>query len=101
MYFFSDFPIGGKYKSVDNVIIEKDQFGNEKVRFKPMPAYLIEGAMKNFCDKFNKAWDDNIFDKLLLIPMYIYIFYVYILLKMVMAECQDYLHYCCYIKQDI
>ena len=71
LYSFSNSSIGGKYKATDNVIIEKDQFGNEKVRFRPMPSYLTENAMINACDAFNKAWNENKIDKLLLIPMFI------------------------------
>ena len=71
LYSFSDSSIGGKYKATDNVIIGKDQFGNEKVRFRPMPSYLTEDAMINVCDAFNKAWNENKIDKLLLIPMFI------------------------------
>ena len=71
LYSFSDSSIGGIYKATDNVIIEKDQFVNEKIRFKPMPAYLTEEAMRNACDNFNKAWNENKIDKLLLIPMFI------------------------------
>lgn len=71
LYSFSDSSIGGKYKATDNVIIEKDQFVNEKVRFRPMPSFLTEDAMINACDAFNKAWNENKIDKLLLIPMFV------------------------------
>ena len=71
LYSFSDSSIGGKYKATDNVIIEKDQFVNEKVRFRPMPSFLKEDAMINACDAFNKAWNENKIDKLLLIPMFV------------------------------
>ena len=71
LYSFSDSSIGGKYKETDNVILEKDPFGNERIRFKPVPAYLTADAMRNACDDFNKAWNENKIDKLLLIPMFI------------------------------
>lgn len=71
LYSFSDSSIGGKYKATDNVIVEKDPFGNERIRFKPVPAYLTAAAMRNACDSFNKAWNENKIDKLLLIPMFI------------------------------
>ena len=37
---------GGQYKTGDNYIIEEDQNGNRKVRFKPTPAHEVEEAME-------------------------------------------------------
>lgn len=71
LYSYSDSSIGGKFKISDNLIVEKDQFGNEKIRFKPLPAFLTEDAMRNACDELNKAWNDNKIDKLILIPIFI------------------------------
>ncbi|MDY4787822.1 MAG: Fic family protein [Bacilli bacterium] len=71
LYSFSDSSIGGKYKCSDNLIVEKDQFGKEKIRFRPMPSYLTADAMINVCEAFNKSWNENKIDKLLLIPMFI------------------------------
>lgn len=74
LYSFSDSSFGGQYKSSDNSIVEKDRFGQERVRFTPLAAFLTNDAMRDMCEAFNKAWDENKIDKLLLIPMFIFDF---------------------------
>jgi len=52
LYSFAQNSIGGSYKNSDNVISETDTEGNEKIRFKPVPAYLTANAMENLCTAF-------------------------------------------------
>lgn len=62
---------GGKYKTSDNIIAETDSLGNQKLRFKPVPAFETEEAMRQMCEAFIAAWNENKTEKLLLIPMFI------------------------------
>ena len=71
LYHFSESSTGGFYKNSDNVIAEIDSDGEEKTRSAPVPAYQTPTAIKSLCDAFLKAWEDESFDKLLLIPMFI------------------------------
>lgn len=71
LYSYSKSAVGGKYKNDDNVITETDEAGVRKVRFQPVPAFQTAEAMDQLCDEMNKAWQDEKFDKLLLIPMFI------------------------------
>lgn len=71
LYSYSDTGFGGKYKSSDNIIAEVDSKGNQKVRFKPVPAFETEEAVQRLCESFSEAWNENKYDKLLLIPMFI------------------------------
>jgi Fic family protein len=71
LYSFAQSSIGGSYKNTDNFITETDEDGNEKIRFKPTPAYLTSDAMERLCAAFNKALEKNEHDALLLIPMFV------------------------------
>ena len=71
LYSFAQSSIGGSYKNADNYISETDADGNEKVRFKPVAAFLTSDAMERLCTAFNTAIDKKEHDPLLLIPMFI------------------------------
>ena len=71
LYSFSNSSVGGTYKINDNIIAETDNMGNQKVRFKPVPAYQTAEAVELLCDAFLKSWDEGKIDKLVLIPMFI------------------------------
>lgn len=71
LYSFAGSSIGGSFKNADNYITETDSDGNERIRFKPVPAYLTATAMENLCDSFNKGTEKSEHDELLLIPMFI------------------------------
>jgi len=49
---FAQNAVGGSYKNNDNYITETDADGNEKIRFKPVPAYLTANAMESLCAAF-------------------------------------------------
>ena len=71
LYSFSQSSIGGSYKNADNYISETDAEGNEKIRFKPVAAYLTSDAMERLCTAFITAIEKNEHNPLLLIPMFI------------------------------
>jgi len=71
LYSFSQSSIGGSYKNADNFITETDADGNSKTRFTPVPAYLTSDAMERLCTAFIAALEKNVYDPLLLIPMFI------------------------------
>lgn len=71
LYTYSRSAAGGQYKNADNVIAETDESGNRRVRFQPVPAFQTAEAMDALCDEMNRAWNDEKFDKLLLMPLFI------------------------------
>ena len=71
LYSFAHSSMGGSYKNADNYITETDAEGNQKTRFKPVPAYLTSDAMERLCSAFIEALEKNEHDALLLIPMFI------------------------------
>ncbi len=59
---------GGKYKTYDNYIIEQDEYGNRKVRFRPTSAGDVELAMEQLELAYMEARNDANINQLLLIP---------------------------------
>ena len=70
LYKFTGLSVGGKYKSVDNVIAEIDVNGNRSIRFQPVEAWQTPEAINNICEAYNDALNDGI-DPLLIMPMFI------------------------------
>lgn len=71
LYKFEGLDVGGKYKTVDNVIEEEDTDGNKLVRFKPVPAWETSEAMEELCKAFDEAMAVKQIDSLILIPMFV------------------------------
>ncbi len=71
LYKFEGYDIGGKYKSVGNVIEESDAQGNRYIRFRPVAAWETPEAVQNLCDEFDRAMGEGRIDPLILIPMFI------------------------------
>lgn len=71
LYKFEGLDVGGKYKTVDNVIEEEDTDGNKLVRFKPVPAWETSEAMEELCKAFDEAMTVKQIDPLILIPMFV------------------------------
>lgn len=71
LYNYSAKNYKGKFKSSDNVITEKDQAGNERVRFVPAPAYLTPILASDLCYQYNQAIQKAEIDPLLLIPCFV------------------------------
>ncbi len=59
---------GGQYKTADNVILEVDNDGNRRVRFRPTPAADTPKAMEQLELAYMEARDDANINQLLLIP---------------------------------
>ncbi|AFY48641.1 hypothetical protein Nos7524_2821 [Nostoc sp. PCC 7524] len=62
---------GGRWKSVDNEISETYPDGRKIVRFQPVPAYGTPDAMQRLHEKFNRLFESEEIEPLLLIPTYI------------------------------
>ena len=71
LYSYSQGNIGDTYKNSDNVIAETDAEGHQKARFIPVPAFQTAEAIDELCARFLEAWEANLIDKLILIPMFI------------------------------
>lgn len=71
LYSYSQGNIGDTYKNSDNVIAETDAEGHQKARFIPVPAFQTAEAIDELCAHFLEAWETNLIDKLILIPMFI------------------------------
>ena len=71
LYSYSQGNIGDTYKNSDNVIAENDAEGHQKARFIPVPAFQTAEAIDELCARFLEAWEANLIDKLILIPMFI------------------------------
>ncbi|MBU4692805.1 Fic family protein [Mycoplasma sp. CSL7491-lung] len=74
LFKYSEKGVGGRYKSTQNSIIEKDKYGDTKERFKPLSAHETRDAIKNICNELNIAFDKKEIDSLLLIPIFIHDF---------------------------
>ncbi len=46
---------GGEFKTSDNIIRERDEKGNERIRFKPVPAWETSESVDALCDAFRDA----------------------------------------------
>lgn len=68
MMSYSGDEYGGKYKDEDNVILEIDNEGNRKLRFRPTPYKETPEAMEQLILAYLDARDDVNINKLLLIP---------------------------------
>lgn len=71
LYSYSQGNIGDTYKNSDNVIAETDAEGHQKAHFIPVPAFQTAEAIDELCAHFLEAWEANLIDKLILIPMFI------------------------------
>lgn len=61
-------PLGGRYKTEDNVILEVDAEGNRRIRFRPTPAAETAAAMEQLELAYLEARGDSNINQLLLIP---------------------------------
>lgn len=74
MISYSGYEYGGKYKTDDNIIIEVDNDGNRKVRFRPTSVEETPRAMEQLILAYMDARDDSSINQLLLIPCVIFDF---------------------------
>ncbi|MDO4546135.1 MAG: Fic family protein [Bacillota bacterium] len=71
LYKFSGMNFGGNYKTVNNVIAEKDGEGKEFVRFQPLEAWETPEAIEKICEAYEDAVGRKGVDPLLAIPAFI------------------------------
>lgn len=71
LYAFSPASRGGQFKSADNFITEEDAFGNQRIRFTPVPAFQTAEAMQSMVEVFNHSLKNGRLDPLILIPAFI------------------------------
>lgn len=71
LYKFEGMDIGGRYKTSDNIIEELDEEGNKSVRFRPVPAWEIPGAIEELCKSYDEALNSGNIDALIIIPMFV------------------------------
>lgn len=64
----SGYEYGGKYKNVDNLILEVDAYGNRSIRFRPIPAAETQKAMEQLEFAYIEARCNSNINQLLLIP---------------------------------
>lgn len=62
---------GGHWKNADNVISEVDDSGKRHVRFRPASAFETPLCMDSLCEACNQALAINVYDPLLIIPLFI------------------------------
>ncbi len=68
MMSYSGYEYGGKYKKDNNLIIEEDNNGNRKVRFKPISAEETPRAMEQLILAYIQTKNNSNINQLLLIP---------------------------------
>lgn len=98
MMSIAGYETGGQYKTDDNVILEVDAHGQQRVRFRPTPAAETPQAMEQLELAYMAASSDANIHQLLLIPCVILDFSVSIHSGMEMEECRGCFLCCCSIK---
>ena len=62
---------GGHWKTSDNVISGIDAAGHRFVRFRPLPAFAVPGAIEALCTAANDAVSERTFDPLFILCMFV------------------------------
>lgn len=73
LYSYSYVNYKGKFKTLDNTVMEVDALGNRKVRFQPVSSFETENYFDKMVKAYNKAVKENI-PALILIPVLIHDF---------------------------
>ena len=68
LYSYSYVNYKGKFKTLDNTVMEVDALGNRKVRFQPVSSFETENYFDKMVEAYNKAVKENI-PALILIPV--------------------------------
>ena len=63
--------LGGHWKTSENVISETNAAGRTRIRFQPLSAFETPDGMERLCSAFRDARQAQIYDSLLLIPLFI------------------------------
>ena len=73
LYSYSYVNYKGKFKTLDNTVMEVDALGNRKVRFQPVSSFETENYFDKMVEAYKKAVKENI-PALILIPVLIHDF---------------------------
>lgn len=73
LYSYSYVNYKGKFKTMDNTIVEVDSLGNRKIRFQPVSSFETERYIERMIEEYNIAVKENI-PALILIPVVIHDF---------------------------
>lgn len=68
LFSMTGYEYGGRYKEIDNSIVEIDGQGNRRVRFKPTPASETRHAVEQLVLAYSDAANDSEINQLVLIP---------------------------------
>ena len=68
---YTESPMGGRYKAVQNYLEEERPDGTKFIRFTPVAPYETETCMNAICEQFQLAIARQNTDPLLLIPVFI------------------------------
>lgn len=71
---YSGHAFAGRWKDSDNSIVERDADGVERVRFKPLPAVAVPGAMEELCASYCAGIESDIVDPLILVARFVFDF---------------------------
>ena len=63
--------LGGHWKTSENVISETDASGRTRIRFQPLSAFETPDGMERLCSALRDARHAQVYDDLLLIPLFI------------------------------
>jgi Fic family protein len=62
---------GGRWKSSNNDIVEWTPEGEKRIRFVPVPAHLVDDAMRDIHDGLQDVWESGRVDPLVLTAAYV------------------------------
>lgn len=71
---YSGHAFAGRWKDSDNAIVERNAEGIERVRFTPLPAVAVPGAMEELCASYAAGIESETVDPLILIARFIFDF---------------------------
>lgn len=71
---YSGHAYAGHWKDSNNAIIERDADGAERVRFKPLPAAAVPGAMEELCASYSAGIESETVDPLVLVARFVFDF---------------------------
>ena len=74
MYSYSNNPMAGRTKNVQNYISKKRPDGHTEILFTPLKPYETDSALDKICEEYNRAIADENIEPLILIPVFIHDF---------------------------
>lgn len=71
LYKYTGYSYGGKFKNSQNYIKEENENGEKKIRFIPLSSVETPIAIENLCKNYNELVNNESYDLLVLIPIFI------------------------------